>query len=341
MGRMAKLDRLLTLVNALHDTSDGLTLDDMAEVIGADRRTAERLRDVIRLHFDLEELADDRRKRFRITGSLRRVFTRPTAAEIAALQHSAAAARRSGAAQAALLESLAEKVRGALDDREKLRLDPDLEPLARLQRYHVPAGPALEIPHDILAQVQGAIMTGSCVEFDYLKEGASEPGWRRVIPVGLIHGPVTYLIGQMPDSDRAPVPYRLDRMSEVRISNQPGCASGDWDLDLWMSQSFGIWREDGHNIVLQVCREGAARALKWRFHPGQQMVEEEDGSLLVRFHSGGLRELADHLFTWGGEVRIVEPDELREVMRERLEAGQGALAKVRPDDSQGASKTKA
>ena len=102
MARMAKLDRLLTLVNALHDTSDGLTLDEMA--IGADRRTAERLRDVIRLHFDLEELPDDRRKRFRIVGSLRRVFTRPNAAEIAAVQEAAAAARRSGAAQAPLLE---------------------------------------------------------------------------------------------------------------------------------------------------------------------------------------------------------------------------------------------
>ena len=67
LGRMAKLDRLLTLVNALHDTSDGLTLDEMAEVIDADRRTAERLRDVVRLHFDLEVVIDDRRKRFRIS----------------------------------------------------------------------------------------------------------------------------------------------------------------------------------------------------------------------------------------------------------------------------------
>jgi len=40
--------------------------------------------------------------------------------------------------------------------------------------------------------------------------------------------------------------------------------------------------------------------------------------LVVRFRSGGLREIAEHLFTWGGEVRIEGPEELRVVMRERL-----------------------
>ena len=326
MARMAKLDRLLTLVNALHDTSDGLTLDEMAEAIDADRRTAERLRDVIRLHFDLEEVADDRRKRFRITGSLRRVFTRPNAAEIAALQAAANAARQSDTAQAPLLESLAEKVKGALDDREKRRLDPDLEPLVRLQRRYVPAGPALEVDPQALVQVQGAIMAGSCVEFDYLRDGAEEANWRRVVPVGLIHGPVTYLIGQMPGSDREPVPYRLDRMSEVRISNQPGCADDEWNLDAWMRQSFGIWREDGHDVVLCVSPEAAPRARAWRFQPAQTVEEGGDGELFVRFHSGGLRELAEHLFAWGGDVRILAPEELRAVMRERLVAAQRALA---------------
>lgn len=324
MPRMAKLDRLLTLVNALHDTSDGLTLDEMAAVIGADRRTAERLRDVIRLHFDLEEIPDDRRKRFRIAGSLRRVFTRPDAHEIAALQESAAAAQRSGSAQAALLESLAEKVKGALDDRERRRIDPDLEPLTRLQRQYVPAGPAIEINPDIVAQIQGAMLAGCCVEFGYTRENSSQSSWRRVIPLGLLHGPVTYLIGQLPDSDRQPVPYRLDRMDAVKISNHAGFAAEDWDLDGWLADSFGVWREDGYNIVLRVAPPAVDKARAWRFHPGQSMEIDGD-ELLVRFRAGGLREIAEHLFSWGGEVRIEAPEELRTVMRERAQLALDAL----------------
>ena len=115
--RMAKLDRLLALVHALAESAEGLTLDEMAARLGVDRRTAERMRDVIARHFDLDERRDDRRKRFFIRDSLRRVYTRPTAAEVAALQ--AEVDGRAGAGpQGVQLASLLGKIRSALDDRD-------------------------------------------------------------------------------------------------------------------------------------------------------------------------------------------------------------------------------
>lgn len=330
MARNAKLDRLLTLVKALGESAEGLTLDEMAEVIGANRRTAERLRDLLLVHFDLEESIDDRQKRFRIPGALPSPFTQPNVAEIAALQSIAETARRTGSAQAPLLDSLAGKVQASLRREVKSRMAPDLEPLVRLQRHHVPAGPMIEHAPETVAQVQGAMMAGMCVEFDYLAEGATEAKWRRVIPLGLIRSAASYLIGQIPGRDLEPVPYRLDRMSAARVSNQPGAAGEDWDLDAWMQASFGIWRENGHDIVLRVAAASAERARRWRFHP-RQVIEEDGEELIVRFHSGGLREIAEHLFTWGGEVRIEAPEELHEMMCERLNAARAAIDAVRPD----------
>lgn len=328
MARNAKLDRLLTLVKALSESAEGLTLDEMAATIGANRRTAERLRDLILVHFELEESVDDRHKRFRIPGTLPSAFTQPNVAEIAALQSLADTARKAGSAQAALLESLAAKVQAGLRREVKSRMAPDLEPLVRLQRHHVPAGPMIAHAPETVAQVQGAMMAGMCLEFDYVADGASEPKWRRVVPLGLIHGPATYLIGKIPGRDLEPVPYRLDRMSEVRVSNQPGAADDDWDLDAWMGESFGIWREEGHQIVLRVAAESADRARGWRFHP-RQVIEQDGEELVVRFFSGGLREIAEHLFTWGGQVRIDGPEELRAMMRERIELSASALGLAR------------
>ena len=322
--RMAKLDRVLRLVHLLSESSEGLTLDEMAEALSVNRRTAERLRDIILRHFDLEELLDERHKRFRIRGSLRRVYTRPNAAEVAALQAEADARRIEGAPRAAVLESLLAKVKGALDDREKRRLDPDLDALARLQRTRVPAGPSVVADPQSLSVVQQAILIGQCIEFDYLTDGATEPKWRRIAVYGLVHGPVTYVIGKMPTSDRPAVPFRLDRMADVRASNVPGCPPDDWDLDAWTNQSFGIWREDDHDVVLRVRAAGAARAKAWRFHPAQTIGVDGD-DLLIRFRAGGLREIAEHVFTWGGEVVIEAPEALRNVMRQRLAAGMAAI----------------
>jgi predicted DNA-binding transcriptional regulator YafY len=106
-------------------------------------------------------------------------------------------------------------------------------------------------------------------------------------------------------------------MSEEQVSNQPGAPGNDWDLDPWIGESFGIWRAQGYEIVLWVASASAERACRWRFHP-QQVIEEDGDELMVRFRSGGLREIAEHLFTWSGEVRIEGPEELRAVMRERL-----------------------
>lgn len=332
--RMAKTRRVLRLVHLLSDTGDGLTLDEMAAELEVNRRTAERLRDVIDEAFGLECVADDRRKRFRIPDGLRRIYTRPNAAEVAALQTEVAAARARGSAQADQLQSLLGKVKGALDNREKRRLDPDLDALVKLQRGRVAAGPL--VPHEpkVLAAIQGAILAGTCLEFEYRADAAAEPKWRRVIPYGLVHGAIAYCVGKMPGRQEDPVFYRLDRMSEVRASNQLGCAPDDWDLDAWLAQSFGIWREDAHDVVLRVSASEAARAREWRFHPDQALEEGENGTLLVRFRSGGLREIAEHLFTWGGEVAILAPEALRAVMRERLAAGQGALPELRPEMAQ-------
>lgn len=322
--RMAKFRRLLRLVHLLADSAEGLTLDEMAQELDVTRRTAERMRDVIDEAFGLDVLQDDRRKRFRIPDGLRRAYTRPNATEVAALQAEVRGLRGEGTVHAEQLESLLGKVKAAFDDREKRRLDPDLEALVRLQRSRVLAGPALIAEPEALVSIQGAILAGTCIEFEYRADGSQEAQWRRIVPYGLIHGPVTYLIGAMPGRDVPPATYRLDRMSEVRASNQLGCVPEDWDLDRWMERSFGIWHGDEHDIVLRVLAPATARARAWRFHPAQQVTEDGD-TLRIRFRAGGLREIAEHLFTWGGDIRIEAPEELRAVMRERLELGMNVL----------------
>lgn len=324
--RMAKLDRLLALVHALSETTEGLTLDEMAERLGVNRRTAERMRDIIARHFDLDEVADDRRKRFLIRDSLRRVYTRPTPAEVAALQAEVDGRQLAGqTARADQLATLLAKVKGAFDDREKRRMDPDLDALARLQRTMVTAGPVATVAPETMTLVQGAILAGCCLEFHYSTDERPEPKWRRVVPYGLVHGPLAYLIGKMPGRDDQPVYYRLDRMIDVRVSEKLGCAPDDWDIDAWLTESFGVWRDEKQDVVLRVAPAAASRANGWRFHRSQAVEELDDGGLRIRFATGGMRELAEHLFTWGGEIVIEEPNALMVVMRDRIAAARTML----------------
>mgnify|MGYP001127548876 CR=1 FL=1 len=101
--------------------------------------------------------------------------------------------------------------------------------------------------------------------------------------------------------------YRLDRMANARLSEIPGVIPADFDLDDWMSHSFGIWRGEEHDIVLRIRPHAVERARGWRFHRQQTLEMQTDGSMLVRFRAGGLQELAEHLFAWAGGVDVVSP----------------------------------
>lgn len=323
-NRMSNLDRTLKLVRALTESIEGLTLDEMAAEIGVNRRTVERMRNVILLHFDLDDTTEGRTKRFRIKDSPGRAYTRPKAQEVAALESVVEAGRREGTPQVEILGTLLSKIKSAFALKERLMLDTDLEPLTRLQRSRVAAGPAVIASPEDLTTIQSAILTGHCVDFDYQPDGTEKPAWRRIVPYGLIHGPITYLLGKRPDRDDLPYYFRLDRMSEVRKSEVVASLPEGWNLDTWLAESFGIWREDGHDIVLRVRPWAAERAKAWRFHPNQQ-IEQDGEELLVRFHTGGLLELANHLFGWAGDLVIEGPEALKDIMAQRLQEAQNLL----------------
>jgi len=326
-ARKAPFDRLFRLVQGLSESTDGLTLDDMAEVLGQGRRSAERARDVIALHFDLDEISDGSRKRFRIAGGLRRHYTRPSAEELAALRAEVEALRPSGGMRFEKLQSLLGKVQSSFDDREKRRIEPDLEELLKCQRSFVGPGPIAEIDRATSRAVMDAIMSGLCLEFEYQSAEATKPAWRKVACAGLLNGPISYLVGFIPGSSRLPAIYRLDRMTDARLSDDVAEIPDGFDLDDWLAEGFGIWREEPREVTLRVLPEGADRARSWRFHPKQRIEEQDDGSLIVHFRAGGLREIAEHLFQWAGELVIEGPADLKEAMRERL-----ALARTMTGD---------
>lgn len=314
--RMSKLDRILALVHLLAAPGEGLTLDDMADALGVNRRTAERMRDVIAQHFDLEEYQDDRRKRFKIRESLRRAFARPNAPEIAALEIEAHARAKEGAPQAEVLMTLLGKLKASYDAREKRSLDPDLDPLTRLQRFPFRPGPLLAVEPQSLHAAQQAIMLGHCLEFSYAADGASRGKQHCVVPYGLVHGPTTYLIGMIADRNDGPITFRMDRMEDATVSARAGCPPEDWDLDAWLERGIGPWRGDEHDVVLRVLPDAVEQAQAWRFHP-KQTVTRDGGCLIVRFRSSGLWQIADHVFSWRGQVLVESPDDLRQeiVMR--------------------------
>ena len=174
--RHEKAGRLLELARMLAATSEGLTLDEMADRLCVGRRTAERMRDAVRDVFpQLEEVDDPPTRRFRIPAGLDGLFQAPTAEELAALAAAAELFAQQGAgARAGALKSLERKVLSATRASARRRLAPDLEALLQAETIAVQAGPRPFEDETVLSAVREALLSMRKLRFRY--DGGSTPG---------------------------------------------------------------------------------------------------------------------------------------------------------------------
>jgi predicted DNA-binding transcriptional regulator YafY len=317
--RHDKARALVDLARRLAGSAEGLTLDEMAEAAGVDRRTAERMRDRLwDLFPQMEAVPDPPTKRWRIPAGLDGFLQAPTTDELATLGAVAQELEARGAGvRAAALRGIEAKVLAALKAPARRRIAPDLEALLQAEAIAVQAGPRPFEDEAVLGAIREAIKAGVRLRFRYA--GGSSPGRvREVTPYGVLFARANYLVAAE-DVAAGPRNWRLDRLEAVETTSTPGLRPEGFSLQAYADKSFGIYQDDTEDVALRIAPSAAEGARRWRFHADQTMESEADGSVLVRFRSSGMRELAWHLFTWGRDVEVVAPERLRALLVGQLE----------------------
>jgi predicted DNA-binding transcriptional regulator YafY len=316
--RLEKAMALLELARTLAGSAEGLTLDEMAELTGVDRRTAERMRDrLMDLFPQMEVVADPPTKRWRIPAGLDGFMQAPTTHELATLGSAAQELEAQGSVvRATALKSLETKVLAALRAPVRRRIAPDLEALLQAEAIAVQAGPRPSEDEAVLDAIREALKAGRMLGFRYT--GGSSPGrTREVVPYGLLFGRSNYLVA-VEGEGAQPRNWRLDRIEGVQVLERAAARPAEFSLQAYADQSFGIYQDDMEDVELRISARAADSAKRWRFHVGQAVEPQPDGSVRVSFRASGMRELAWHLFTWGADVEVLAPERLRVLLVEQL-----------------------
>ncbi|MET3836447.1 putative DNA-binding transcriptional regulator YafY [Brevundimonas sp. UYEF29] len=326
--RHDKAAMVIDLARRMAASAEGLSLDEIARDMRVGRRTAERMRDAVLMLFpQVDEVSDPPSKRWRIRGGLSAFEQAPTATEMLELSKAATALRAAGEpARATALEGLERKLKAAMRSTTLNRMAPDLEALVRAETIAVQAGPRPSADEAMLTAIRAAVLAQQPLGFTYSRPGA-EPRRRSVAPCGVMFGRANYLVAADRETGRIQT-FRLDRMSHVAPQEGMAVPPADFDLNVFASQSFGIYQDEIEDVVLRIAPEGAAEARGWRWHPTQSFENQPDGGVIVRFRASGMRELAWHLFTWGEQVQILAPQRLKAVMAGELAAAGRALERA-------------
>jgi proteasome accessory factor B len=151
------------------------------------------------------------------------------------------------------------------------------------------------------------------LELDYRKAGSTGPEKRIVDPYHLanINGEwFLFAFDHLRRDIRTFVPARI---KSVRQTGQRFQRPQGFSLERRLRDSFGVHSGEGrYEIVLRFAAQVADYIREKRWHDSQQLRELKDGGVELRLKLSSLAEVERWVLSWGGNVRVVQPPELRE-----------------------------
>jgi predicted DNA-binding transcriptional regulator YafY len=188
---------------------------------------------------------------------------------------------------------------------------------ARQRIFVDTSGPGRKDPVPCLPLLQEAVWQERRLDIAYRKVDGEEI--RRVVdPLGLvIRGALWYLVAAAEGELRS---YRVSRVLEARMLDEPAARPEGFDLEAHWRQSYAEYRAGlpVYRIVVRVAPDALPRAREpWPF----SRVEHEEppdaegwSRLTFRFEMNW--EACEFVLRFGGRMEVLEPPELREMVRE-------------------------
>lgn len=307
--RYSRLEDLLRLAVMMQGSAEGLSISDIEQAFGVSRRTAERMRDAVLHAFpQLEERPGlNGQKYWRFPpGTLGRMVE-PTIDELTAGKRAASIARREGDIDTAeTLERLLSKAQAVFREDRRRRVAADLEAQLMADGVAFRPGPRERIEPAILRRLREAILAGVMVSADHRARGSRKLSRNtRLGPIAMLFGEGRqYLLAWSEYQDDLRL-FALAGFERIDFEDDVFERPEDFDLQDWLAESFGVWREEPQEVEWRFLPEVADEAATYLFHPRQETERLPDGSLVVRLRAGGRQEMAWYLVRWGDSVEVI------------------------------------
>lgn len=230
-----------------------------------------------------------------------------TADDVAALSQVLDAYRYSGRVWEHL-SSLRERLYAALTP-EGREFCTDLE---AQQLITLPASLPAPLAH--LAAIEEAVSKDHLLRIAYQPARGKPASERIVAPYGTWHASgQTYFVADCRKA-KAFRTFHVARVQSAEVLDEAFERDTDFDLQGYRAGAFRVMSGAVERVVLELSKEVEHLATERIIHPSQR-VEVRDGSTCLILETGGMPELAAWVAGSGGEIRVLEPPVLVELVR--------------------------
>jgi predicted DNA-binding transcriptional regulator YafY len=124
----------------------------------------------------------------------------------------------------------------------------------------------------------------------------------------------TYLIGYS-RTHNAMRTFKVERIVSADMLPQAFDLPENLDVEELLSSAWGIIWGDGHLVKLRFTKDVAWRVKESRWHPTQTIEDTDDGGCILTLSIASLMEVGRWIRSWGDQVEVLAPIELREELR--------------------------
>ncbi len=173
---------------------------------------------------------------------------------------------------------------------------------------------------EFLPPLLEAIKQKRWVTFDYasFKTGILKP--RKVIPLLLKQYKNRWYLISFDASKNDYITYALDRMEDLVITDKTAEIPLDFSPDNYFKYSIGITGGNQYpqNIIIEASEIASKYLDSLPLHPSQKIIEATDnGGYVFSLNVGISEELIREILSYGGDLKIIEPERLRIEVQQR------------------------
>ena len=168
---------------------------------------------------------------------------------------------------------------------------------------------------ETIEALNDAIINKKVVEIVYYTMSRRKVTRRKVAPFKMwFYNSTFYVIGHCRKRNEIRI-FAVDRIKMFNLTDERFEIPADFNADEFMKASFGVFQGQPEHIRLHFTPGAAGYVKEKVWHNSQKISEREDGSVILELDVAGTKEIKGWILCWGSQVRVLEPDSLREDIR--------------------------
>jgi len=105
--------------------------------------------------------------------------------------------------------------------------------------------------------------------------------------------------------------FKVERIQHAELLPEHYAIPDDFDPYTWLQSSWGIMAEEMVEVQLRFSPQVARRVQESVWHHSQQLEPLSNGGCVLTMQVGGIREIRSWVLSWGADVEVLAPSELR------------------------------